>query len=151
MSRMIYHIPHKSFRWRHNGRDGVSYHQPHDCLLNRLFIRRSKKTSKLRVSGLFVGNSPGTGGFSAQMVSNAEIVSISWRHHVMDVSIYQCLNFEWTVLVKQVPGSIIESNWCLNKFSYSLENNSPPNYMSKLTNWIPISWPWFILTNENQF
>ena len=30
-------------RWRHNGRDSVSNHQPHDCLLNRLFRRRSKK------------------------------------------------------------------------------------------------------------
>ena len=39
-------------RWRHNGRDGVSR------------------------------NSPGTGEFPAQMASNAENVSISWRHHV---------------------------------------------------------------------
>ena len=30
---------------RHNGPDGVSRHQPHHCLLNRLFRRRSKKTS----------------------------------------------------------------------------------------------------------
>ena len=45
--------------WRHKDRDGVSNHQPHDCLLNLLFRRRSKKTSKLRVTGLCVGNSPG--------------------------------------------------------------------------------------------
>ena len=38
--------------WRHNGRDGILIHQPHDCLLNRSFSRRSKKTSKLRVTGL---------------------------------------------------------------------------------------------------
>ena len=30
-------------RWHHNGRDSVSNHHPHDCLLNRLFRRRSKK------------------------------------------------------------------------------------------------------------
>ena len=41
--------------WRHNDRDDVSNHQPHDCLLNRLFRRRSKKTSKLRVTGLCEG------------------------------------------------------------------------------------------------
>ena len=41
-----------SLRWRRNGRDSVSNHQPHDCLLNRLFRRRSKKTSKLRVTGV---------------------------------------------------------------------------------------------------
>ena len=48
-----------SLQWRHNDHDGVSNHQPHGCLLSRLFRRRSKKTSKLRVTGLCVGNSPG--------------------------------------------------------------------------------------------
>ena len=50
---------HLPLRWRHNDHDGVSNHQPHGCLLNRLFRRRSKKTSKLRVTGLCAGNSPG--------------------------------------------------------------------------------------------
>ena len=45
--------------WRHNDHDGASNHQPHCCLLNRLFRRRSKKTTKLRVTGLCAGNSPG--------------------------------------------------------------------------------------------
>ena len=63
-------------------RDRVSNHKPHDCFLNRLFRRRSKKTSKLRVTGLCEGNSPGTGAFPAQMTSNAENVSIWWHHHV---------------------------------------------------------------------
>ena len=45
--------------WRHNDHDSVSNHQHHECLLNRSFRRRSKKTSKLRVTGLCVGNSPG--------------------------------------------------------------------------------------------
>ena len=66
---------------RHNGRDNVSNHQPHDCLLNRLFRRRSKKAPELRITGLCAGNSPGTGEFPAQMASNAENISIRWRHH----------------------------------------------------------------------
>ena len=70
-----------TWRWRHNGSDSVSNHQPHHCLLNRLFRRRSKKTSKLLVTGLCAGNSPATGEFPAQMASNAENVSIWWRHH----------------------------------------------------------------------
>ena len=41
-----------------------------------------KQTSKLRVTGFCVGNSPGTGEFPAQLASNAENVSIRWRHHV---------------------------------------------------------------------
>ena len=70
-----------TLRWRHNGLDGVSNHHLHDCLLNRLFRRRSKKTSKLRVTGLCVGNSPVTGEFPARRASSAENVSIWWRHH----------------------------------------------------------------------
>ena len=69
-----------SLRWRHNEWDGVSNHQPHDCLLNRLSGCRSKKTSKPRVTGLCAGNSPGTGEFPAQMASNADTVSIWWRY-----------------------------------------------------------------------
>ena len=70
-----------SLQWRHNGHDSISNHQPHDCLLNHLFRRRSKKISKFRITGLCVGNSPGTSEYSAQMTSNAENVSIWWRHH----------------------------------------------------------------------
>ena len=70
-----------SLLWRHNGPDGVSNHQPHDCLLSHIFRCRKKNTSKLRVTGLYAGNSPGTGEFPAQRASNAENVSIWWRHH----------------------------------------------------------------------
>ena len=48
-----------ALRWRRNGPDSVSNHQPHDC----------------------AGNSPGTSEFSAQRASNAENVFIWWRHH----------------------------------------------------------------------
>ena len=76
-----------TLRWRHSDHAGVSNHQPHGCLLNRLFGRKSKKTLKLRVTGLCAGNSPGTGEFPAQMASYAENISIWWRHHVWDVFI----------------------------------------------------------------
>ena len=72
-------------KWSHNWRDGVSDHQPHDYLLNRLFRRRSKKTSKLRVTGLCAGNSPVIGEFPEQRASNAENVSIWWRHRGIHV------------------------------------------------------------------
>ena len=71
----------RSLHWRDNDSGGVSDHQPHDCLFSRLFRRRSKKTSKLRVTGLCAGNSPAAGEFPAQRASNAENVSIWWRHH----------------------------------------------------------------------
>ena len=71
----------QSLQWRHNECDGVLNHQPHDCLLNLLFRRKWKKTPKLHVTGIRAGNSPVTGEFPAQRASNAENVSIWWRHH----------------------------------------------------------------------
>ena len=70
-----------ALQWRHNGRDSVSNHQPREYSLSRLNMRWSKKTSKLRVTGLCAGNSPETGEFPAQRASNAENVFIWWRHH----------------------------------------------------------------------
>ena len=67
--------------WRHNERDSVSNHHHLRCLLNRLFRRRSKITSKLRVAGLCAWNSPVIGQFPAQRASNAENDPIWWRHH----------------------------------------------------------------------
>ena len=72
-----------TLRWRHNESDGVWNHQPHDCLFNRLFRCTSMKTSKPRVTGLCAGNSPMTGEFPSQRASNAENVSIWWRHHLV--------------------------------------------------------------------
>ena len=70
-----------ALHWRHNDHDGVSNHQPHDCLLNHLFRRRSKKTSKLPRHWPLCGEFTGTGEFPAQRASYAENVSIWWRHH----------------------------------------------------------------------
>ena len=80
-SNIFWWIPTIPLHWRHNGRDCVSNHQPHDYLLHRVFRRRSNKTSKLCVTGLCAGNSPVTGKFPAQMASNAENISIWWRHY----------------------------------------------------------------------
>ena len=71
-----------ALQWRHNERDGVTNHRCLDCLLNRLFKCRSKKTSTFRVTGFCEWNPPVTGGFPSQRASrDAENVSIWWRHH----------------------------------------------------------------------
>ena len=77
--RAQYHILCISLQWRHNGRDGISNFQCPSCL----FRHRSKKTSKLHVTGLCEGNPPVTGGFPSQRASNVENVSIWWRYHVL--------------------------------------------------------------------
>ena len=65
----------------------------HECLLNQIFRRRSKKTSKLRVTGLCVGNSPETGEFPPQMASNTKNVSISWRHHRWNATPWETMSY----------------------------------------------------------
>ena len=64
------HIVCISLQWRHNQLDGVSNHQPHDCLFNRLFKCKWKKTPKLHVTGLCEGNSPVTDEFPTRRTSN---------------------------------------------------------------------------------
>ena len=73
-------------QWRHDGLNGVSNHQPHDCLRRH----RPKKTSKLSITGLFEGNSPVTNEFPAQRASNAENASIWWHHHAPSYFGYRC-------------------------------------------------------------
>ena len=76
---IIYDVHWQSYslQWRHNGRDGVSNHRRLDRLLNRLFRRGSKKTSKLRVIGLYEV----AGEFPAQRASNGKcfhLMTSSW-------------------------------------------------------------------------
>ena len=69
-----------TLQWRHNGRDSVSNHESHDFLLNR-YSDADQRKHQSSTSLAFVGKSPGTGEFPAQMASYAENVSIWWRHH----------------------------------------------------------------------
>ena len=65
----------KILQWRHNERDGVSNHQPHECLLNRLFKAQIKENIKAP------RHWPLCGEFTAQRASVAENVSTRWHHH----------------------------------------------------------------------
>ena len=105
--------------WRHNGRDSISNDQPHHCLLNRLFKRRSKKKSKLRVTGLCTGNSPKTGEFPTQMTRNAEmfpfddvtmIVSV-WNFQIREASYWM-----WIIKIEKYVGGLNIKNHCSSHY-----------------------------------
>ena len=84
---LVYNRTHM-LQWSPNDCDGISNHQPHDCLLNRCVQAQFKEyIKKLRFTGLCEGNSPVTGEFLSQRASNAENVSIWWRHHDMGSSV----------------------------------------------------------------
>ena len=71
-----------TLQWSHNEHDGVS---PSSWLFIQPFIQAQvkEKKLKLRVTGLCEGNSPVTGEFPAQRASNAENISIWWRHDLL--------------------------------------------------------------------
>ena len=66
------------------GRDSISDHQPHDCLLKCLFRRRSKKTSKLAslafVQGIHRGpvNSPHKWPVTRKMFPFDDVIMVYW-------------------------------------------------------------------------
>ena len=80
--RVSCHI-HQALQWCHNGRTGVSNHQPHHCLLNFLFRSRPKRTSKLRVTGLLRGihrwpmNSPHKWTVTRKMFPSDDVIKKS--------------------------------------------------------------------------
>ena len=106
-----------SLPWRHNEHHGVSNHQPRDCLLNRLFRHKWKKTSKLCVAGLCAGNSPVTGEFPAQRASNAENDSIWWRPHAKKK--FWKGHCKWWYYVLHTIGIIAWYSWIYGNFRHS--------------------------------
>ena len=73
-----------TLQWRHNERDGVPDHQPHDFLLSPFIQAQIKtKTSKLRVTGLREGNSSVTGEFPAERPvtrKSFHLMTSSWNN-----------------------------------------------------------------------
>ena len=110
------HSTHLSWH-DYNERDGVSNHRRLDCLRNRLFRRRSKKTSKLCYTCLYEGTPPVTGGFPSQRTSNAQNVSILWRHKIApNIEANNTFQFHTiTLIVTNVDGLV----WCWQKGSRS--------------------------------
>ena len=79
---VIYIISQFPLRWRHNGRDGVSNHQPHGCFSTVYSVEDHWEHQSSALLAFVQGihrrpvNSP------HKMTSNAEYVSIWWRYHV---------------------------------------------------------------------
>ena len=106
------HSRASTLRWRHNGCDSVS--NPPASRVFILIRRTSKKISKLRVTVLCAGNSPETGEFPAQMASNAENVSIWWRHHEASASnpvMWTVLDHTYETETRSRTGGRMKSTW----------------------------------------
>ena len=116
-------------QWRHDECDSVSNHRRLDCLFNRLFRWRSKKTLKLRRTGLCEGNSPVAGEFPSQKASNAENVSVWWRLHANHILEIQCTYSMMiriiTVMSLDRYGNSNHPNLCLFNILFMLTTKTP--------------------------
>ena len=97
------HTPVTPLQWLHYERDGVSNHQRVDCLFNCLFRRRSVKTSKLRVTSLWWGNSLVIGRWiPAQRTSNMDNVPIWWPPFAIQRSQNECILCLFSILFFEI-------------------------------------------------
>ena len=101
----------RHLQWLHNERDGVSNHRRLDCLFDRLF-RQRYKTPKLCVIGFCEGNSPVTGELPAQRPSNAENVSIWWRHHDLMIGENRQEQRKWVLVNPPLMHTFIRQITC---------------------------------------
>ena len=98
-----------TLQWRHNGRDGVSNHRHIDCLLNRLFGRRSKKTSSSEllafVRGIhrWPGNSPHKGPATRKMLPFDDVIIILLDILRILVGCFGCSSF----IYRKYPQALI--------------------------------------------
>ena len=129
-------------QWRHNEHDCVSNQRRLDCLLNRLFRRRSKKTSNLRATVLCERNPSVAGEFPAQSASNMEMLPFNDVIMITAISekneqegpekngiIHNTFSnpFTWKLLFPLIQSSLIlygdidtrvyAVNWCVSRWN----------------------------------
>ena len=123
-------IGFKSLQWHHNEHDGISNHWHLNNLLNPLCRRRSKKTSKLHMTGLCEGNSPtGECGKCFYLMMPSWLSLIRWWH----------LN-SWKDLKKSCITSSVKNTF-LSK-SIHAPNQYPIGYLEVRPCEVSESWDW---------
>ena len=108
----------------------VASHRRLDCLLNSLCGRKSKKTSKLYVTGPCEWNSPVTREFPAQRASVAENVSVWWRHHDWSVCSTICVGLHKKTQRNHFTGTLWEESAGVRWIPLTRINNADNVYMS---------------------
>ena len=125
-------VPMMTLQWHHNEHDGVSNQQPHDSLLNSLFISRSK----LRITGLCVGihrwpvNSPHKGPVTRKMFPFDCVIMIQCFIHCC------LLQLEETIL--QRFQSLAHEQFVLSSSSQTINHIFSSSFLIKQLS--PLSW-----------
>ena len=121
--------------WRHNDHDGVSNHQPHGCLLNRLFRRRSKKTSKLCITGLC---GPVNSAHKGPVTRKIKRDKYRWFWAELNISGLS-LQFEFTngfEMIYKAWSSIEEVPYCFSRSSIKFQDHMGQKIINFDPNWV---------------
>ena len=115
----------KTLQWRHSERDGVSNHQHPNCLLNRLFRRKSKKhqsfASLAYVRGIhrWPMNSPHKGPVTRKMVSFDDVIMKT------RICISSCCTVQWLLTFVRFQDTLlltlIDFSASMDKWLYPLQ------------------------------
>ena len=115
-----------SLRWRYSGRGSVSNHQPHDCLLNRLFRRcvanhrkHQSSASLAFVWGIHRGpvNSPHKWSVTRKMFRFDDVIMVTGRHRRWGVGVEWCHWWCWCwyvdvmMLLHYMQGDAVIGQW----------------------------------------
>ena len=134
-----------SLPWRHNERDSVSNHRRLYCLLNCLFRRRSKNTSKLRVTGLYAGNWPVNsshkGPVTRKMTSSCATSSLPAGAGTVN-STNNSGNIKWKIIFDHGPGWVHTRGWYRGKWQKLLISKC--NVIKILCIETVGNWVWYI-------
>ena len=112
--------------------------------VNCLFRRRSKKTSKLRITSLCAGNSPVTGDFSAQGPVTRKIFHLmtsSWTG--VDAILHKVINMMLRFFYepgKKVPNHIKPTDWYVNNFLTFLVLKLEYTARTRSISWLLMTW-----------
>ena len=104
-----------TLQWRHKELAGISNHQPHDFLLNRLFTRRSKKTSPWPVWGIhrWPANTPHKGPVTRKIFSLDDVIMSTekGRHGV----VYGLHKIQCLIQCLNLNGIMVLDSWIGNR------------------------------------
>ena len=132
--------PHNcgTLQWRHNKRDAVPNYWRFDCLLSRLFRRRSKQTPKLLVTGLCEGNPPVDSPHKGPVTRNMKLYV--WYTSIFFSGTYSLWQYMgksslvgvlwYTValpVISMASGKIVHGFQVRNKYSYRADSGCAPS------------------------
>ena len=119
-----------TLRWRRNGRDGVSNHQPHDCLLNSLLRKHQSPTSLAYVRGIhrWAVNFPHKGLVTLKMfpfddVIMRYILDSCRQKNVLAHNISPSVNTVFTLYILRFPHVNLHFLFVFDSVKYTLKHD----------------------------